>query len=165
MKKQLGWVVIALVYATMVGQTLFFYSRLPQTIASHFDLDGNPDGWLDKAWFFVIYIGLQTALTTLFWMLGKLTRMLPRQFINIPNRDFWMRTDTQRRFFDMNEAIMIWIAALTAVMLLVITQFVFHANLADIPINSLAVWMTMVLYLASILGILLYFYRWLRIFG
>ena len=39
----------------------------------------------------------QTGLPALLWFLGKLTRKVPKQWINIPNKEFWYRTDTRQR--------------------------------------------------------------------
>ena len=165
MKKKYGFAVIGFVYAAMVVQTIFFYSRLPETLASHFDLHGFPDGWLNKFWFFTFYFLLQVGLTFALWYVGRICRKIPKQWISIPNKEFWFRSDTRHRFFEMNEATMIWIAALTSLMLLLVAQFVFHANLSNHPIDPASIGITVALYVCSVLGIVCYFYRALSVFG
>ena len=165
MQKKYSFVVIGLVYAAMVAQTSFFYSRLPGTLASHFDFSGNPNGSLDKFWFFAFYFLLQVGLTVALWYLSKLCRLVPKKWISIPNKEFWLRSDTRHRFFALNEATMIWIAAFTGLMLLLMAQLIFDANLANIPVNPSAILLTVLLYLCSVFGTVLYFYRSLHIFG
>ena len=165
MKKKYGLTVIGLAYAAMIVQTFFFYSQLPETLAAQFDFDGNPKGWLAKFWFFTFYFALQLVLTSLLWLTGRACRRLPREWISIPNKDFWFRSDTRHRFFAMNEATMIWIAAITSLMLLLVAQFVFHANLNKDTISSLGIWMTIALYLSAITGIVGYYFRSLKVFS
>lgn len=165
MKKKYGLAIIGFVYAAMIVQTLFFYSQLPETLAAHFDFQGQPSRWLGKFWFFALYFAFQVALTSLLWLLGRACRKLPAQWVRIPNKEFWFRSDTQHRLFEMNEATMVWIAAITSLLLLFVAQLVFHANLSNNAIDSLAIWMTIVVYLFAIVGIVLYYFRSLRVFN
>lgn len=165
MKKKYGLAIIGFAYAVMIVQTFFFYSQLPETLAAHFDFQGNPNGWLGKFWFFAIYFALQVGLTSLLWFLGRAFRKLPMRWINIPNKEFWFRSDTRHRLFEMNEATMVWIAAITSLMLLFVAQLVFHANISNNSIDSLAIWMAMIVYSFAVTGIVMYYYRSLRVYN
>jgi len=57
----LGWLALIVIWSLV----LFFYSKLPETIAIHFDASGNPDGFGDKITIFelpiiasVLFLGL-----------------------------------------------------------------------------------------------------------
>ena len=36
-------------------QALYYYPELPEKVASHFDLDGNPNAWSSKQFFIAFY--------------------------------------------------------------------------------------------------------------
>ncbi|MBL9169959.1 MAG: DUF1648 domain-containing protein [Verrucomicrobiales bacterium] len=63
---------------------------LPSRVATHFDIHGNPDGWMSRdghvrfmlsfGWLFpLIILGIFFAI-----------RFLPPRLVNMPNRDYWL---------------------------------------------------------------------------
>lgn len=49
---QIGMVLLAYLFLWVV--TLYIYSKLPETIPTHFDMTGKPDTWGDKSSFFTL---------------------------------------------------------------------------------------------------------------
>lgn len=90
---------ITLVIAAM--HLTWAYNDLPERVASHFDLNGQPDGWSSRDGWAVTYIVLVAVMAAIFGGLVYLMPRLPDKSLNIPNRDYWLaperRADTWRR--------------------------------------------------------------------
>ena len=56
----------------MIGISAYFYSFLPERIASHWNIQGRADGFSSKAWFFAPYLGLTVLLYALFFIIPKI---------------------------------------------------------------------------------------------
>jgi uncharacterized membrane protein len=86
--------VITVVFAALVllsvAQAFWQHARLPETVASHFDASGKPNGWMPR--------GAQTAwhISTVFFMAGllegiaRISQLIPDEYINIPHREHWL---------------------------------------------------------------------------
>ena len=73
------------------------YGDLPEQIAVHFNLEGVPDRFEDKATFHQIFIPV-SLFAVLFstillpWVVSK----FPQSWTNIPNKDYWFATPERR---------------------------------------------------------------------
>ncbi|GHT31584.1 hypothetical protein FACS1894214_3010 [Planctomycetales bacterium] len=64
---------------------------LPEKIATHFDITGQPNGWMRKIEY-ITFMGINTLLAVMFCVpLGFLIKVCPPAFINIPNKDYWIQ--------------------------------------------------------------------------
>jgi hypothetical protein len=65
-----------LAVAAMLADIWMAYDRLPPVIASHFDINGMPNGWAPKAQFFTIIVPVALGLVLLFTLLlGRFTKL------------------------------------------------------------------------------------------
>jgi ABC-type Fe3+ transport system permease subunit len=73
--------------------------QLPERLATHFDRDGQPNGWMSRSfhlWFILIF-GL--TFPFLVAVVLFLARFLPDCFINIPRRDYWLAAERRADTF------------------------------------------------------------------
>ncbi len=92
---------VAVMIAGGMGLVAATSDALPAAIATHFGLNGEPNGWMTHARYmtgiYALVVGfpLITAL-----LVGTLPRFAPR-ITKLPNRDYWLapprRADTLRR--------------------------------------------------------------------
>jgi uncharacterized membrane protein len=78
-----------------------YYSQLPAVVASHFDVHGAANGWQTKEAFFVVFAGVTILAAILVFVLPALIAIVPRQFVNLPNKDYWLspeRVATSHQF-------------------------------------------------------------------
>jgi serine/threonine-protein kinase len=71
---------------------LLFYSYLvlPENIAIHFSLNGEPNGWMSKTMHAIAFGSIGTFTSSLVIGSFYMIRHLPKDIINIPNRDYWL---------------------------------------------------------------------------
>lgn len=122
----------ALIFALTIlflGQLIYYYPQLPERIASHFGVGGEPDGWMSKTAFYSFEIGLLVFVLGLFFCITRFLPKMPKELINLPNKDYWLaperREKTFRIFRDKMEMFQIPLLAL----LVSVNQLVIRANL------------------------------------
>ncbi|MEZ5413111.1 MAG: DUF1648 domain-containing protein [Opitutaceae bacterium] len=147
-------ILFLLTAALALAQATWHYLHLPETVAIHFDLAGQANGWSSRGAHFAMQAGLAVFLGALFGSGGWLLRRVPDQFINIPHRDYWLaperRAATCRALDSMFSAVgivvmgffvvlfqQVYVANLTGtltlkLMPLIIGQFVFVVGLISI---------------------------------
>lgn len=136
-----------------VAVLVFHAQRLPARVASHFGGSGLPDGWMDRSSYVLFSIALLLGTTAIFGGVALLVRRLPAQWINLPNRDYWLAPE---RGAMTRRHIAAWCYAFGAI-LNVFLVFVFHlayrANLSDpVALNTTAMMLGLAVYLAVTLG-------------
>jgi uncharacterized membrane protein len=62
----------AAVAAAMWAFALGIYARLPQRIPSHWNLQGEVDGWMDKPWGPFMQPAIATLMLSLLWLLPRI---------------------------------------------------------------------------------------------
>lgn len=88
----LWWLTILL----LVGQALYYYPLLPDSMASHFDEQGHPDGYAPKTQFIIIWWFLVVFLNIWVFIPRILMKKLPPDIINVPNKAYWMATPERK---------------------------------------------------------------------
>ena len=119
-------------FAAAVAQAVYYYSKLPNPMASHFGANGAANGWSSPGQFFAIILLVEAACAISFLCTPLFSR-LPVSMINMPNKDYWLaperREQTMRRFGDS----MLDFGIATQLMLLYGVQLAIQANLTDPP--------------------------------
>ena len=91
----LALALFSLLSALMVAHAIYHYTILPDRIATHFGLWGEPDAWGSKSVFFIWYgiIGL-LLVGTWAWVKRRLTPG-HTSWLNIPNKEYWLAPERQ----------------------------------------------------------------------
>ena len=82
-------VLVAIVMCALV-QAIYYYPRLPERIASHFDASGHPDGLGTRNEFFAVEGAVVAGMTVLLLLLEWLVPRMPASRVNMPNKDYWL---------------------------------------------------------------------------
>jgi hypothetical protein len=88
-------------HAAVWWRAIAWYPDLPDSIPTHFDAGGVPDGWAAKssgAWFLLpgIALGLMVFLGAIGWGLGALVRSSPG-LCNMPRKELFVRLSPEGR--------------------------------------------------------------------
>ena len=83
------WILILLwiLYGAMIVVT---YDHWPPRVATHFDLQGNPNGWMSRNANVVVFAVLGVALPICMYGIFSLARFIPVRFVNLPRREYWL---------------------------------------------------------------------------
>ena len=108
--------VVLLAAATL--QMVYYYPRLPEPMASHFDLQGRADGWSPKGSFFGIMAGMLYGVSGLLVLVGLSMRWLPAFLVNLPHKDIWLAPPESRRTRAFLVNWMLWFANATIVLMM-----------------------------------------------
>ena len=81
-------------------ETVRLWFLAPDVMVSHFNVQGNPDNFVPKLEFF----GFQAQTVAVVLMAGLvvqvLTMIMPAQWINIPNREYWLAPERRQDTLD-----------------------------------------------------------------
>jgi uncharacterized membrane protein len=112
-----------------VLQIVYYYPLLPETVASHFDINGNPNGCLSKGPFIGTYIFIMLLMLLSFLALPSLFKYVPLSLINLPNKDYWLAPERKGETFHSIAEKMLVFGNATILFLIITFQLAFEANL------------------------------------
>lgn len=130
----------------------WYYPRLPDVVASHFNAAGDVNGWMPKSAFAAIAVGLLAMIVTVPLLVRGSVLRIPDSQINLPNKQYWLAPERREETLEtiVNQQ------AVTAAALLGFLAITFHdlyqANLQPHPQMPNHVWV----YLALVVGISLW---------
>lgn len=91
-------VVLVLLYVCFLGYLLYSAGQLPDRVATHFDGQGQPNGWMSRSTHTLFIGGMGILIPLGIVALCYVLRWLPDNLINIPRREYWLaperRADT-----------------------------------------------------------------------
>lgn len=140
MNKRIG-IAWGLVFLAMVGYLFFIQSDLPDRLAVHFDINGNPNGFQTKEVFMNTFLTFVTLMNMAFLAAFWGIQYLPTALINIPWKQYWFATNERKvAAFDKLRAVMGLVGVFICSMFLFTEQIIYQANAKDawftIPINA-----------------------------
>ena len=140
-----------LLSAVFVADVLLTANHLPERLATHFDLDGQADGWMTRASHvrFIIGFGLGVPLFILF--VGEVVTRLGGAGLNIPNRDYWLAPERRARTLAFAQRQLTWMACLLVIFFAIINHLILQAN-TQTPVRLAGgqFWLSMAIFIGSI---------------
>ena len=135
--------ILLLAVLAFVGQMLFIYPGLPPIVASHFDAQGNANGWMTKGMFLVFEAGMLIFVVGEFLLVPRFVRRLPKNLINMPNKEYWLSDEHREETLGIFRNYFEVFGAVVVLMFVVVNQFVYQANVARSNLPS-SIWMVIV---------------------
>jgi Protein of unknown function (DUF1648) len=127
--RQLSLLVFLMLCALGTAHAVYWYPRLPERMATHFDFNGKPDGWSTKGTFITIYYGVTAVSALLLFGVALLFRFLPARMMNLPNKEFWCSPEHQQETHDFLFYYFFWFASATLLLLIDLAEQTFRVNL------------------------------------
>jgi len=137
------------------------YGRLPDRVASHFDLSGRPNGWMDKASLLIMFVAMAVAFNALTLLLVPwLIRKTPQRWVNLPWKRYWFATpERKEQAMQRQEAVGTAAGVVTNLLLLIAWHTIYQENVLGarprLPIGGV-VYMVLGIAVVYILWALLY---------
>ncbi len=130
--------------AAALLQMAWYYPRLPERMASHFDAAGRANGFLPKPAFFILNAGVLALLSLVFLLTPILLARLPNRLINLPNRDYWLAPERRDWALAKVQALSVGFGDAMVLFLLLVFRDVMRANLLEMPRLTMRIWFYLV---------------------
>ena len=119
-----------LVLLTIVSavQHAWYWPQLPDRVATHWGIDGQPNDWMTRTGATLMLCGLQIGVPLFLAAVTSLASRLPDSMINIPNRKYWLHPDRRSATLAWMNQMLAWIAVLTSLFMIGIGHLTFIAN-------------------------------------
>ena len=102
----------------------------PARIAVHFGSGGVPDSWASSSVHATIMAGVHVLVFVVFLFSTKVTRIFPKRFISIPNRDYWLRNENWDKAETILSQEMYVFGFATFVFMFIVSLLALQANLS-----------------------------------
>lgn len=129
----MGWVIFIVSLLVAGLQVFTYYDDLPATLATHFALGGEPNGWMSREVFIAFYFGILVFMLGVFIGIGAWIEKLGPRYINIPNKAYWLAPE---RRVESCRALRNWMYALgsiNAAFIIAMYQMLIDLNIAKEP--------------------------------
>ena len=142
--RRLSLTVFVILTALCVAQSLYYYSLLPDRMASHFGSSGRPDAWSSKAEFVTFYLAIIGLLIVLFPGIAFGISSIPVSLMSLPNKEYWLSPEHRQETFDFLFQHALWLGSAALVFLIDIFHQVFRVNMGktnalDHPMLSIGI--------------------------
>jgi hypothetical protein len=134
-----------------IVHAFYYYPRLPDVVASHFSISGQPDAWSSKGFFIGIYIIAVVMNALIFLGITFGINKIPDSMLNLPHKVYWLSEERRQGTFDFFNQYFLWLGIATCLLLLDIFHQTFNVHLGNA--SSLQhPWMSLGLYLLFSIG-------------
>jgi len=119
---------LGLLYLCFFGYLAFSVSYLPERVATHFDGNGQPNGWMSISSHLLFMAVFGLAFPLFVPAISFVSRFFPDRFQNIPHRDYWFspsrRIETLAYLFRHS----LWFACIALCFVMGVHFSIIHAN-------------------------------------
>lgn len=143
--------ILTLLFVVAIAQAAFYFGRLPDRVATHFDIQGNADGWSGRRAATLMMLGFQCGMPLFILAMGKLASRMPESMLNIPDKEYWMHPDRKAYALQVTADYLTWIAVLVALFIAVLNHLTFLANRDSAPLRLGWFAAAMMLFLLTVL--------------
>lgn len=120
-------IVLGLLYLGFVAYLVFSATQLPDRLASHFNAQGLPDGWMGRADYLRFMAIFGFGFPAFIVGISSLFRLFP-QGINLPHRDYWLAPERRADTYAYLHRLGLWYACMCLCFVVGLHFFVVQAN-------------------------------------
>ena len=126
-RKILYWI-FAVLSSLYFALLIYYYPFLPERIASHFNISGEADGWMNKESFLIlmiiIFVVVNGSLFGITFFIKSSTSI-----INIPNKEYYLSPERKDASLKIINNFLMLINNLTIVLIIVINYLIIRTNI------------------------------------
>ncbi len=143
------------------AQIIFYFPNLGETVATHFDALGRPNGAMPKRFFLTFEIALLLLIVSEALLIPLLIERIPERFLNIPNRGYWLAEERRAATFAGMRSAFESLGVLLVAFFVVVNQLVFNANVRR---ANLEVWQFIVVFIVFVGAMVIWLLRFVKMF-
>jgi uncharacterized membrane protein len=131
--KLLAPISLILCVALLVGVAITDHQQLPERIASHFNGNGAPNGWMSRSTFTLSTIAIGLGIPA--FVIGILysIRFFPAEFLNVPNPTYWRDPKNYRKACDFLFTSSLWFGCALLIWQVFLSHMIVGANQVSPP--------------------------------
>lgn len=136
--------VLGVLCLAFIGCLALTADSLPERVATHFDLSGQPNGWMDRFTHLAFFGGFGLVLPLALVGVCFALRFAPDSSINIPNREFWLAPERRAKTISFVFQHSLWLACGTVAFVTGVHLLIVQANSqipAQLPLAPILAWM------------------------
>lgn len=156
-------IALAVLSLAAVGQNFWYWTQLPDRVATHFGINGQPDSWMYRTSATLLMLGVQLGLPWLLVSVGRLIRIMPASLINIPNREYWFAPERGELSLAFVQHFLVVVGITTSLFMMAVNHLTFVANTRGESLNLQAFGIVFALYLFGIVLLISALWRRFRI--
>jgi hypothetical protein len=119
---------LAICYAFFFSYVIASYDDLPARVASHFDIYGQPNGWMSRETCVGFTLGLGVLMPAfIVGMMGGAGK-IPVSFVNLPHRDYWLAPDRRQAALAILLRYSLWFACMNVLFVTGLHWLIVQAN-------------------------------------
>lgn len=142
---------LAATSAAAAAQHAWYWPRLPDRVATHFNWDGTADDWMAKPAATALLLSIQLVVPWFIVAITALTNWLPISLINLPNREYWLAPQRRRESLAFVHRELAGIALAVAWFMAAVSHLSFEANIVGGPLATHAMLALLGVYLTVVL--------------
>jgi uncharacterized membrane protein len=127
------WWLIGGVIAFCLAEFAFYYPRLPNHVASHFNTQGQVFERMAKEKFAAVYVGCFTFLLLVLTPMCLIHSRLPKSLIHLPHKEYWFAPNREATTRASVGKRMDWIGVALLLQVALTLRTVLHAQLKPQP--------------------------------
>lgn len=151
--KSLPLTIVAALTIVSMLQHAWYWSQLPERVATHFGVDGQPNDWMSRTSAALMICGFQIGIPLFLIAVTSLASRLPNSMVNIPHRQYWLHPDRRTATLAWMSSMMGWIAVMTAIFMIIIGHLTFLANMTGAGLDVRFFLVTLGTYLSGVFTI------------
>ncbi len=118
-------------YVLMLAVNLVSYFFLPSDVAIHFGRGGRGNSWASKEVNFFFFLVIEVVLFLLFYYSPILVKKTPQRWLNIPNKEYWLKEENMESFIQSFSNLMYQYGIAMAWLFIAINFLTVEANLSQ----------------------------------
>lgn len=99
MKSRLPLIVLLFFVCASLLHLGYYAGQLPDTVASHFGINGAADNWMSKQSFIIFYGTVLVSTAALFLFVGLFAHVVPDNLLNLPNKQYWLAPERRNETY------------------------------------------------------------------
>ncbi len=160
---RLSRIILYFLISVFIAQAVYYYPNLPETMASHFNASGEPDGWMSKRNFFLLEGVILMLIVFEFTLLPYLIGKMPLTLINMPNKEFWFAEERRAATLAVIGGYFEWFAVSLCALFIAVNQMVFRANINRENLPSAEMWLILGAFIVFVVIWMIKFMRHFRV--
>ncbi len=143
-------IALAVLSLLACAQNGYYWTQLPDRVATHFGINGQPDDWMSKGSATLLMLAVQIAIPWFLVGIGFAIRYIPAPLINIPHREYWLHPDRRLQSIAFVQRFVTAIACIMSLFTMSINHLTFRANMAATSLNMQAFALVMGLFFVGV---------------